>query len=131
MANNRTDYSKESTKSKPSGIRFDLEKLELVQSREKLNTKQKVVDFLLNRYWWEHKLPVPTHKEVPPIDRKGEAEFKAHIAEVVKQTQKDKTVQEWINEKRELETPEQFEAFCEALAASTLSTKQKKMVELA
>lgn len=51
--------------------------------------------------------------------------------EIVKQTQKEKTVAEWIKEKQELETPEQFEVFCDELAASSLSTRQKKMVELA
>jgi len=61
-------YAKESTKSAPSGIRFDIEQLEFIQKREsKLNTKQKVVDFLLNKYWWEQKVSLtPNHKGLPP-----------------------------------------------------------------
>lgn len=64
-------YAKESTKSTPSGIRFDLEKLAFIQKRENVPTKQKVVDFLLNKYWWENKLPHVTAKEVPPMELKA------------------------------------------------------------
>lgn len=63
---NKRSYAKESTKSKPTGIRFDIEKSDLVKSREKLNTFQKVVDFLLNKYWWECKIAAPSHKGLPP-----------------------------------------------------------------
>jgi len=67
VQNNRS-YAKESNKSKPSGVRFDLEQLDFIQKREpKLNTKQKVVDFLLNKYWWEQKVDTkPNHKGLPP-----------------------------------------------------------------
>lgn len=73
-------YAKESTKSKPTGIRFDLEKVEFVKIREKLNTYQKVVDFLLNKFWWEHKIPIVTAKEAPPLHLKSES-----VVEVPKQ----------------------------------------------
>lgn len=39
-----------------TSIRFDPEKLEMVKKREKLATTQKVVDFLMDAYWWRHKL---------------------------------------------------------------------------
>lgn len=65
-------YAKESAKSTPSGIRFDLDKLAFVQKRENLPTKQKVVDFLLNEYWWKWKVPTVTAKEVPPMGLKTE-----------------------------------------------------------
>ena len=65
-------YAKESTKSNPSGIRFDLEKVQFVKDKEKLNTYQKVVDFLLNKYWWEFKVAKPTYKESPPLELKEE-----------------------------------------------------------
>jgi hypothetical protein len=65
-------YAKESTKSTPSGIRFDLEKLAFIQKRENLSTKQKVVDFLLNDYWWKWKNPIVTAKETPPLTLKAE-----------------------------------------------------------
>ena len=63
----KRSYAKESTKSKPTGVRFDLEKVDFIKAKEKLNTYQKVVDFLLNKYWWEHKIAKPTHKEVPMV----------------------------------------------------------------
>lgn len=43
-------------KTKQASIRFDPEKLELVQRREKLRTSQKVVDFLMDSYYWQNKL---------------------------------------------------------------------------
>lgn len=58
-------------RTKPSGIRFDPDKLEFVKGREKLKSNQQVVDLLMNRYWWEFKLPIPNHKEAPPLDLKN------------------------------------------------------------
>lgn len=45
-------------RTKPASIRFDPEKLELVKRKEKLATPQKVVDFLMQYYWWQNKLIV-------------------------------------------------------------------------
>lgn len=55
-------------KTTPTSIRFDIEKLALVKERERLVTGQQVVDFLLNKYWWDNKLPNPTWKESPPLE---------------------------------------------------------------
>lgn len=43
-------------RSLPSSIRFDPEKLELVKRKERLTTPQKVVDFLMDAYYWQNKL---------------------------------------------------------------------------
>jgi hypothetical protein len=64
--------SRKRLKSEPVGIRFDEEKLKFIKSREKLETNQRVVDFILNKYWWENKLPHVTAKEAPPLDMKIE-----------------------------------------------------------
>lgn len=42
-------------KSNPVSVRFDLEKVEFVKTAENLKTSQNVVDFLLDKYWWERK----------------------------------------------------------------------------
>lgn len=73
--NKARSYAKESTKSKPTGVRFDIEKSDFVKGREKLNTFQKVVDFLLNKYWWDHKIAKPSHKEVPPSEFASEIKY--------------------------------------------------------
>ena len=39
-----------------TSIRFDPAKLELIKTRENLPTVQKVVDYLVDAYWWQHKL---------------------------------------------------------------------------
>jgi hypothetical protein len=52
-------------RTKPASIRFDPEKLELIKRKEKLTSAQKVVDFLLDAYWWNQKLVLaPAMKEV-------------------------------------------------------------------
>lgn len=63
-------------KTKPTGVRFDIEKLEFIKKREKLETNQQVVDFLLNSYWWQWKVATPTAKECPPIEK-----FRNELAE--------------------------------------------------
>jgi hypothetical protein len=40
----------------PIGIRFNDEKLEFVKTNENLSSPQKVVNYLLDKYWWEHKI---------------------------------------------------------------------------
>jgi hypothetical protein len=39
-----------------TSIRFDQTKLDLIKAREGLPTVQKVVDYLVDAYWWEYKL---------------------------------------------------------------------------
>jgi hypothetical protein len=43
-------------RSKQTSIRFDPEKLELIKKREKIGTEQRVVDFLMDAYYWRYKL---------------------------------------------------------------------------
>jgi hypothetical protein len=45
-------------KTKQASVRFDPVKLELLKRREKLETPQKVVDFLMDAYYWQNKLTV-------------------------------------------------------------------------
>jgi len=43
-------------RSPQTSIRFDKNKLELIKTRENLPTVQKVVDYLVDAYWWQNKL---------------------------------------------------------------------------
>lgn len=45
-------------RTKPVSVRFDPEKLELVKRKEKLPSPQKVVDYLMDTYYWQNKLVV-------------------------------------------------------------------------
>lgn len=51
-------------RSPQTSIRFDSAKLELIKKREGLPTVQKVVDYLVDAYWWQHKLN-PASKNGP------------------------------------------------------------------
>ncbi len=46
-------------KTSPTSIRFEPEQLAFIKAREKLDTPQKVVNFLMNAYWWQNKLNAP------------------------------------------------------------------------
>lgn len=64
---------RKTTRTSPTGIRFDIEKLSFISEREKLETKQQVVDFLMENYWWDKKsedkaLSAPI-KHIPPSKR--------------------------------------------------------------
>lgn len=41
-------------KSSPTSIRFREDYFKYAKEKEKLETPQQVVDFLLEKYWWEH-----------------------------------------------------------------------------
>lgn len=53
-------------KSIQTSIRFDPDKLELVKKKEKLKSSQKVVDFLIDAYYWKHKFHITTLAEKVP-----------------------------------------------------------------
>jgi len=72
---------RKTTRTTPTGIRFDLEKLSFILANEKLETRQGVVDFLMDSYWWKNKSPFDAPvKHIPPSKR-----------EVVEQVVKDLT----------------------------------------
>lgn len=60
---------RKTTRTTPTGIRFDLEKLSFILANEKLGTRQGVVDFLMDSYWWKNKPqfePTSSVKHIPP-----------------------------------------------------------------
>lgn len=129
-------YAKESTKSKPSGIRFDLEQLEFIQKREsKLNTKQKVVDFLLNKYWWEQKIDAkPNHKGLPPEYDAPKIENPIHdeppmFQQPIKKIAIRRNPAQWVELRRECETAEDYAKWLEDLENSDLSTRDKNLIK--
>lgn len=114
-------------KSKPTGIRFDLEKVNLIKEKEKLTTNQQVVDFLMNRYWWEHKLAIPTYKGVPPLP-------KNIVENDIKEEEKDNseiiTVAQYVLEKREIEHPEEYKKFLKRVEGDiNLTFKDKQLIK--
>jgi hypothetical protein len=135
-------YAKESNKSKPSGVRFDLEKVEFLKKKENLNTFQKVVDFLLNKYWWEYKVAIPTHKGLPPskdfydaekIDKIKHDEFE-QWQEVELPHEKQKSIAEWVLEKREItdDDIDTYQKFIKRLnGVNYLTEKEKKEIKFA
>jgi hypothetical protein len=63
---NKRSYAKESYKSKPTGIRFNLEQERIAFMRTKKKTRQQLVDFLLENY---------IKGENPVVERMGIQDF--------------------------------------------------------
>jgi hypothetical protein len=124
-------YAKESTKSKPSGIRFDLEQLEFIQKREsKLNTKQKVVDFLLNKYWWEQKIDAkPNHKGLPPEYDAPKIENPIHDESPMFSQPKINQYDAYYLEISETNSVEEIEAVVREIKKDNIPDWQKRKLE--
>lgn len=59
----------ENKKKNATGVRFNEEKLNFVMAEENLKTPQKVVNFLLDKYWWEKKIGYfPTLERQPVVE---------------------------------------------------------------
>jgi hypothetical protein len=116
-------YAKESYKSNPIGIRFNLahEKIALMRSKKK--TRQQLVDFLLENYVKgenpisERYDPLPDKPYIPPS----------------KPPQVNKTPLEWVAEKREIPegANELYQKWLSDLDASNLPTKIKTEIKFA
>lgn len=56
-------------------IRFQPDQLELVKTKENLETPQKVINFLMDKYWWEEKIgnnPILERVEEKQAEQKKE-----------------------------------------------------------
>lgn len=132
-------YEKAATKTSPTGIRFDIEKLSFVQGRENVPTKQKVVDFLLNKYWWENKLPHVTAKEAPPLELKNKVDYiqptensyegkdkNTFSADEVGQSEELETELDFIKEISQLEFPDEYLKMTKKIKAATHLPKKTR-----
>jgi hypothetical protein len=58
-------------KSKPIGVRFDLDKLDMIQKEQNLTSVQQVVNFLMDNYGSNEVKRGAPFKNMPPYDVKG------------------------------------------------------------
>ena len=89
---------RKTTRTSPTGIRFDIEKLSFISERENLETKQQVVDFLMENYWWDKKsedkaLSAPI-KHIPPSKREIVEQVLTSEAELVVEPKVPKNITE-------------------------------------
>lgn len=123
----------EAKKSKVYSVRFDNEKLSFLQSMVKeLVSGQQIVDYLLNKYWWDNKVPFVSAKEAPPLRLKEETVTPKSIIDIwdkPKQQPTFKSVADYSAEKKELETEEDYNKWLAALKADpNISSKQKDLL---
>lgn len=67
-------------KTEPTGVRFDPEQLDFIKGREKIESPQKVVNFLLKAYWDAWHVPKnPFNISAPREDQKEEPVQKSDL----------------------------------------------------
>lgn len=126
--NQKRSYAKASYKTKPFTVRFDTEKFDFFMSRQKLKTAQQLVDYFLNKFWWENKVAEPTHKEVPPITLKSESE----VSQPIQTVKVRKTPQQWVLDKRDLDDQESYQKWFNELELDPyLTSKEKQAIKMA
>lgn len=122
-------------KTKPTGIRFDLEQLEFIKSKnENLTTPQQVVNFLLHSYWTEHKILPIFFRNKPYVEQKEEAidDLINYGQAVIKKPVKPKIRRSFENYQGLLlacETTDEYLKLKEEIEnADNLTTKQKNLL---
>jgi len=136
--------AKKSYKSKVYSVRWDNEKMAFLQSREKkLETGQEIADFLMNNYWWQHKMPHVTAKEAPPLELKNKNDYRPMTPESYdgkKITTNDdeplqfskpkmaikRTPAHWVELRRECENADDYAKWLENLENDTFLTAREK-----
>jgi hypothetical protein len=105
---NQRSYAKESYKSSPTGIRFNLEQERIALMRSKCKTRQKLVDFLLENYvrgdnW-------VTKENISATDVPTTMVTKQEITQTpTVLSQGGKSVEQHYKEIKNLETPYEYE----------------------
>lgn len=122
-------YKKESYKSKPSGIRFNILQEKIAFAKSKTRTRQQLVDFLIDRY---------VNGETSFLET-GEIHPQKQIATttpIFKEEQKpvigykrEKTVEQWASERMELVDAEQYNEWLAELNESALTDRQKNLAK--
>ena len=76
-------------KSKPIGVRFDLEKLELIQKEQNLTSAQSVLNYLMDNYGKTETKRGAPFKNMPPYDRNSpKSEVSSKLEQVLVENHK-------------------------------------------
>lgn len=117
-------YAKESRKSTPTGIRFNLKLEQIALTKSRLRTRQQLVDFLLENY---------VNGEHPTLERQIHTTVPHYPTsltfELESEPEKRKKVAEWIQEKREIPdgNMEMYRQFLSRLDKATYLTEREKV----
>ena len=76
-------------KSKPIGVRFDLDKLDMIQKEQNLTSVQQVVNYLMDNYGSKEVKRGAPFKNMPPYDTEApKLADKPNVVEIPVETQK-------------------------------------------
>jgi len=83
-------------KSKPIGVRFDLDKLDIIQKEQNLTSVQQVVNFFMDNYGQKEVKRGAPFKNMPPYDTNT-----SNLVDVLKVKQSTEPKEEAKNEPKE------------------------------
>ena len=76
-------------KSKPIGVRFDLEKLEMIQKEQNLTSAQSVLNYLMDNYGKTETKRGAPFKNMPPYDRNSpKSEVSSELEQILVENHK-------------------------------------------
>ena len=76
-------------KSKPIGVRFDLDKLEIIQKEQNLTSAQSVLNYLMDNYGKTETKRGAPFKNMPPYDRNSpKSEVSSKLEQIPVENQK-------------------------------------------
>jgi hypothetical protein len=76
-------------KSKPIGVRFDLDKLEMIQKEQNLTSAQSVLNYLMDNYGKTETKRGALFKNMPPYDRNSpKSEVSSKLEQVLVENHK-------------------------------------------
>ena len=124
------------SKTNPTGVRFDIAKLNFIKEVEKLETPQQVVTFLMEKYWLENKgfegfkgiIPEILESTAIRVDRQPFC-LDDLKKEVQKKMANEKSVQQHMNEIADLQFEDEYKAkWAEIDSATNLTSHQKSIL---
>jgi hypothetical protein len=116
-------------KSDNISYRYDEEKMAFLLEKEQIGNPRRALDFLLDKYWWEHRNGFINTKP-PSQDFSGriEKESKQVIASIKKPTI-IRSPEQWLELKRSCESVQEWnEVKSELMAAENIPTKTKQII---
>ena len=76
-------------KSKPIGVRFDIDKLDMIQKEQNLTSAQSVLNYLMNNYGKTETKRGAPFKNMPPYDRNSpKSEVSSKLEQIPVENQK-------------------------------------------
>jgi len=127
---NKRSYEKESYKSKPTGIRFNLEQEKIALMRSKKKTRQQLVDFLLESYVKGENPIMERNYSNAPAEPPKPPNYNNEISVPPLSKPKSNPIDDYTKELKDARTIPEIEAIIKIIKSDVfLDKKQKDYLE--